>query len=406
MKKVFVFLTLLIFFPFNKPGATKAILPGKVKIGILVNGDACNIDWAKTFSSYEMVNASVRKFLISQYDYNMKERLYRYQPDYCIIYAGLPDILLQVPLNHIANAYQHIANQLINNGIKPVIIKTLPVSKHPAINAKIALLNRRIDEIAVLNEVPCFSSDKNMLINGALDESLTTDGFILNKKGQALFSSNIKAYMDDLIQFESQKQIPKTTRENLLLDGISSILIKSPPRARIVMLGNSITAGGDWNKLLGRSDIRNAGQGGHLSGQMLWLLDTCVISARPELCFIMAGINDLFNRLPISLIHANQVEIIERLKANNIRPIVQSTLYVHGRDELNMQIKEVNNLIEKYCKDNGISYIDLNLSLSDEKGLKAEYTTDGTHLNAIAYQKWAEVLSHFLKTSTKPPVFN
>ena len=70
----------------------------------------------------------------------------------------------------------------------------------------------------------------------------------------------------------------------------------APGSVRIVLLGDSLTAnGGDWNPRLGRHDVRNAGQGGFLTGQMGWLLDTCVLAARPALCFVLGGINDLFN---------------------------------------------------------------------------------------------------------------
>ncbi|MBX2953179.1 MAG: hypothetical protein KF870_11785 [Leadbetterella sp.] len=369
----------------------------QVKIGILVNGDACNVNWQEALDPYEVINASVRKFLISQYDWNLQERLFQYQPDYCILYAGLPDIALQIPISTLINSYEHLVERMIAHHIRPVIIKTLPVSGHPLLNQKIKLFNRKVEELTLKYNVVCFQATDNLILNEELDSSLSTDSYLLNTKGLSIFSTNIKICMDEVILFHSGNLFPRPTRENLLNEGISMIIGQSPSDVRVVMLGNSITAGGDWNKLLNRKDVRNAGQGGHLSGQMIWLLDTCVIAVRPEWCFVMAGINDLFNHVSTSTIYANQIKILETLKSNGIRPVMQSTLYLHDKDGLNRDIKEVNEAIALYCRKNVIDYIDLNPYLCDEKGLKEEYTTDGTHLKAIAYAKWAEVLTQFLE---------
>ncbi|OJX59469.1 MAG: hypothetical protein BGO84_12005 [Dysgonomonas sp. 37-18] len=372
---------------------------GSTKIGVLVNGDAYNIDWTKALDSYEVINPSVKNFLVKQYDWNMQERLYRYKPDYCIVSGGLPDILLQVPFPTIINAYQHLINRLKEHDIKPIIIKILPVSGYPVINMKIQSLNRLIEDVAIQNEIPCFSADSSMLINGELDKTLTIDSMILNPRGQELFVTNIRNQINNYFLLQSGYTAPKTTMENLVSEGIKDILRKSPKTVEIVMLGNSITAGADWNKLLKRQDVRNAGQGGYTSGQMLWYIDLCVLAPKPKVCFMMAGINDLFNDLPPSLIYQNQIKIIEMLSSHRIKPIVQLTLHVRGDKEMNKRIDKMNEVLTRYCKENSIFYIDLNQQLSDENGLKDEYTTDGVHLTAEAYAIWALVLNDLLKNN-------
>src|SRR4030043_2243534 len=92
-----------------------------------------------------------------------------------------------------------------------------------------------------------------------------------------------------LYQFRKENdpiaKIRKFEPEKLASKRIERILKQSPRTVSIVMLGNSITEyGGNWNTRLGRTDIRNSGQGGYTTGQMLWLLDSCVIKAKPENC--------------------------------------------------------------------------------------------------------------------------
>ena len=44
------------------------------------------------------------------------------------------------------------------------------------------------------------------------------------------------------------------------------------------------------------------------------------------------------------------------------------------------------------CAEQGIDWLDLNRGLTDNNGLKARYTTDGTHLTKEGYSIWAEAL--------------
>ena len=126
-------------------------------------------------------------------------------------------------------------------------------------------------------------------------------------------------------------KISKFEPQKLAAKRIERILKQSPQTVSIVMLGNSITEyGGDWNARLGRTDIRNSGQGGYTTGQLLWLLDSCVLKAKPKYCFTLAGINDISLGIPVIKAIPNYQTMIDTLLANDIQPIVQSTLYQTG----------------------------------------------------------------------------
>jgi lysophospholipase L1-like esterase len=59
-------------------------------------------------------------------------------------------------------------------------------------------------------------------------------------------------------------------------------------------------------------------------------------------------------------------------------------------------IDQFNNKIHTYCKSNGISIIDLKDFLSDESGLKKDFSRDGVHLNNNAYRIWGNEINRVL----------
>ena len=80
-------------------------------------------------------------------------------------------------------------------------------------------------------------------------------------------------------------------------------------------------------------------------------------------------------------------------KENDIQILVQSTLYVGAKLQgLNPSVELLNKKISEYCTQQGIAFLDVNSVLSPNKLLSNEYSCDDLHLNAIAYQAWAEVL--------------
>jgi lysophospholipase L1-like esterase len=165
--------------------------------------------------------------------------------------------------------------------------------------------------------------------------------------------------------------------------------------ADIVFLGNSITFGGAWNELLGRERIVNRGIGGDNTVGMLHRLQY-VYQLKPKLCFIMAGINDLYADAAVQQIFSNYRRILDTLAAHRIIPVIQSTLHVNPKwnraAEKNLQVKELNALLKEYAERNGIVFIDINAALSADGVLREEFTTDGVHLTAAAYGRWRDLL--------------
>lgn len=165
------------------------------------------------------------------------------------------------------------------------------------------------------------------------------------------------------------------------------------PQSDIVMLGDSITYGANWNELFNKNII-NRGIGSDTTLGFLNRMEH-IYKLNPKKVFIMGGINDLGRGFKVSEVMNNYKIILDNLKNKDITPYVQSTLYTTRKD-LNPHVEELNFLLKKYCTENNIIFIDLNKNLSSEKVLKSEYTYDGVHLNASGYQVWKSEIKNYI----------
>lgn len=173
----------------------------------------------------------------------------------------------------------------------------------------------------------------------------------------------------------------------------------------IVFLGNSITAGVNWNELLENGNAHNRGISGDITFGVLERLDE-VISGKPAKVFILIGINDISRNIPDSVIIANHRRMVQRIKAGSPKTKIyfQTLLPVnntftqfknhYNKDE---HIKAVNDALWKLGKEEHITIIDLNKPFQDAEGkLIKDITRDGLHLKYEGYLIWAKVLKPYL----------
>lgn len=169
----------------------------------------------------------------------------------------------------------------------------------------------------------------------------------------------------------------------------------------VVFLGNSITAGVDWNELLGMTNARNRGISGDITFGVLQRLDE-VTEGKPAKVFILIGINDISRNIPDSLILRNYETIIRRIKTESPK----TRIYFHTLMPVNNEFTQFKN---HYNKDEHILFVNAELKklaecekitlidlyphfLDASKKLDKKYTIDGLHLNIEGYRVWAEVL--------------
>ncbi|WP_086969341.1 SGNH/GDSL hydrolase family protein [Vibrio coralliirubri] len=164
------------------------------------------------------------------------------------------------------------------------------------------------------------------------------------------------------------------------------------PNADLVMFGDSITEWAPWADIFRDISMVNRGLAGDTTTGMLRRIDT-TLNVKPKLVCFMAGINDLAQGYDVDHIYQNYIDMLKVWQENDIRILVQSTLYVGSKLQgLNPSVELLNRKLSEYCSQQGITFLDVNSVLSPNQLLSNEYSCDDLHLNAKAYQAWAEIL--------------
>lgn len=170
---------------------------------------------------------------------------------------------------------------------------------------------------------------------------------------------------------------------------------------KIMFLGNSITEGANWKKLLKDSTILNRGISGDITFGILNRTDD-VIKRKPSKLFILIGINDLFKEIPDEVILQNIFSFVRQLKSGtpkteifiqSILPVNKSFKNFPKNYDKEEHIVTINAQLKKLGKHFGYTYVDLyNQFTNTNEQLEEKYSFDGLHLNASGYTLWAEIL--------------
>ncbi len=137
--------------------------------------------------------------------------------------------------------------------------------------------------------------------------------------------------------------------------------------------------------------------------------------SKPEVIFVMIGINDLIRGVSNEEILDNQRQIINYLRKRhpNAQIVVQSILphgaeeaTWKGRDKLlavaNIRIQGLNQQLQSISSKKGVKYLDLYPLFTNKQGnLRREFTTDGLHLSPEGYIVWRSALQIYSEIELK-----
>ena len=124
-------------------------------------------------------------------------------------------------------------------------------------------------------------------------------------------------------------------------------IINYTNKADIVMFGDSHTAGGEWNLLIGYS-VKRLGWGGYTSDQLRELIKK-TIEYNPKYVFILCGGNDNGSRcFSIDNVIENYTIMADTLRNHNIKPVFQKLFYQVSNPEFNAIIDTINKRLFDY----------------------------------------------------------
>lgn len=173
--------------------------------------------------------------------------------------------------------------------------------------------------------------------------------------------------------------------------------MKNMKEGSVVFMGNSITEG--WKQTRPSFFEENPyicrGISGQTTPQMLVRFRQDVIDLHPEVVVILAGTNDIAgNTGPMTLeeILGNLKGMAELARANDITPILCSVMPAADYPwkpgmQPNIKIPKLNKMIEKYCQEEKIIFLDYFAAMDDgNNGTREELTYDGVHLTEDGYK--------------------
>ncbi len=178
-----------------------------------------------------------------------------------------------------------------------------------------------------------------------------------------------------------------------------------------VLVGDSITEGYTDTELFAEYTAKtgipvyNRGISGDTSDRLLERLEKTVLNIKPKNIVLLIGTNDLGVGADIDFIAENIEKIIEQSKkrCKNINIILESVYPVNtkinrqGRRN-NKDIALINQKLKAVAGKQKVAFVDLTDKLSDENGMfNAEYTYDGLHANAKAYEVITKAVLPLLK---------
>ncbi|MBS6196684.1 MAG: lysophospholipase [Clostridiales bacterium] len=174
---------------------------------------------------------------------------------------------------------------------------------------------------------------------------------------------------------------------------------------KIVCAGSSLMEMFPIEKLLKETGcgeiIYNRGISGFVTEELLDAIDVCILDLKPSRLFLNIGTNDLNDpQMTPEKLMKNYEKILNIVEHALPRTEIYLMAYYPVNYEAateemkqclrvrtNEKINQANEKVKKLAEKHGGRYIDINQNLKDEEGrLRAEFTTEGMHINEEGYR--------------------
>jgi len=199
-----------------------------------------------------------------------------------------------------------------------------------------------------------------------------------------------------------------------------------PVRRRIVALGDSTTAGtpGFLSPLEapphGRGDVTsqyaywlmqahadwevlNRGVNGERSDQIRGRFERDVLQAEPDAVIVIAGVNDVYQRLPAAHVLEQLQEVYARAAAAGI-PVIAGTIlpYDSATADANAAMREINAWLHRQASGGRLRVVDTRAAVArpDDPDRLSE-SPDGLHPSPAGYRAMADAIRPVLEQSLR-----
>ncbi|MCB0661710.1 MAG: hypothetical protein KDC24_03135 [Saprospiraceae bacterium] len=172
----------------------------------------------------------------------------------------------------------------------------------------------------------------------------------------------------------------------------------------IVMLGNSLTAYGEWSELLDNPKVLNRGIPGETIAGIKQRFPK-ILDQHPKQVFLMIGINDLMYHDADRVINEYE-HLLESIMQEypgapiTLQEILPITDAIQTVPTNNNDIQKVNKALAALAEKYKLKLLPLYEFFADDSNqLKAVYSHDGVHLTGQAYLVWKNELEKFINES-------
>ena len=171
----------------------------------------------------------------------------------------------------------------------------------------------------------------------------------------------------------------------------------------VVLLGDSITAGGEWEEIAPGARIRNRGIGGDRTDNLLTRLEH-IVKGRPRKLFVQIGINDLGTGVASDRILQNLESIVDRVR--DATP--ETRVYLHElfptKPRRAKRIRALNAEIGRLAETRSLPIVRVFDHFADDRGaIRRELTYDNLHLTGAGYREWYALLEPHLRQGRGEP---
>ncbi|MBU7586575.1 MAG: G-D-S-L family lipolytic protein [Nostoc sp. TH1S01] len=308
--------------------------------------------------------------------------------------TSLPKLSYQA-LQHIKNSHSTVSEKIIPS--VDISSQSLAQSPSRVEDKKVPNLDESLPEISEQGFLAPIESAFHRSLQSS-NVPLTSGYQLYYQRLAALKTGQIytRIYDDSQSLSESNKQSQLTYEDwkSLLALEAKAVTKGQGNNHLSIMLGDSLSLWFPPEKLPSGKLWLNQGISGDTSGGILKRLGA-FSSTRPEVIYIMAGINDLRKGLKDEIILQNHRQIIHSLRQAHPKTeiIVQSILPTSLPTISNSRIRRINNQLAIIAKQEGANYLNIHDWFTDSEGnLRLELTTDGLHLSQEGYDVWRSAL--------------